>query len=393
VATVFGKEGMKFYLNGDLVGEEDYRGPEWFPERARFFIGKSNWDRDALFQGYLCEFRVWETARTSHEIRQSMYRRLTGEEPHLRGYWRFDQFEGRAVRDLSQSGLHATLMGNASIMTVPGPPIETVQASNESKAQDSREDLVGDGKPSNYQMLMRMALQDGRVADGERRVLERAVLDEGLTDAQRKQAEWQVHGELGTGPVNQAEDTYWEILRAAYEDGVLAQSEAALLELMKGRLGLSRERAQVLKVLLAMPAVEVSADSEAISTAQSDGLRTYRELVQTALSDRSIDATEEQMLASFRRAHGFSEVDAKGVELDVRRTLRIGPINPEEETYFSLLKTAFADGDLSASEVALLEGLRGKMGISDQRAETLQGDLEGDTPVKRYGRGRWLSTQ
>jgi len=63
------------------------------------------------FPGIIDEVRVWNIARTKEDIQSSMHRVLTGNEPGLVGYWRFDEEPGaQTAVDLSPSGNHGTLI-------------------------------------------------------------------------------------------------------------------------------------------------------------------------------------------------------------------------------------------------------------------------------------------
>ncbi len=64
---------------------------------------------DAHFDGVLDEVRIWNIARTADEIKNSMSVRLTGNEPWLVAYWRFDEGAGTVAHDSSTRGNDATL--------------------------------------------------------------------------------------------------------------------------------------------------------------------------------------------------------------------------------------------------------------------------------------------
>jgi hypothetical protein len=56
---------------------------------------------DGPFNGQIDEVRIWSGARTQVEIEQGRFRRLTGTEPGLEGYWRLDEGTGTSVEDAS----------------------------------------------------------------------------------------------------------------------------------------------------------------------------------------------------------------------------------------------------------------------------------------------------
>ena len=59
--------------------------------------------------GDLDEVRIWSVARTQAEIRGAMNTCLSGNEPDLAGYWRFDEGSGQAIIDSSANNNSGTL--------------------------------------------------------------------------------------------------------------------------------------------------------------------------------------------------------------------------------------------------------------------------------------------
>lgn len=64
------------------------------------------------FDGVMDELRIWNRALTENEIRETMCRRLKGDEPDLIGYWNFDETSGDVLKDLSPNGHDGILKGN-----------------------------------------------------------------------------------------------------------------------------------------------------------------------------------------------------------------------------------------------------------------------------------------
>jgi signal transduction histidine kinase/ligand-binding sensor domain-containing protein/CheY-like chemotaxis protein len=119
LAAVSGKGGMRFYLNGELVAQNEYEGSfAGTGNTSDNFLGKSNWKENADFQGQLDEVRVWNRARTQEQIRAGMRQTLSGGEPGLVALWNFD--EGDA-RDHSPSSHHGQLKGGAQCRALPFP--------------------------------------------------------------------------------------------------------------------------------------------------------------------------------------------------------------------------------------------------------------------------------
>jgi len=63
------------------------------------------------FKGSIDEFRIWEVARTQAQIQANMDNTLTGAEPNLVGYWKFEDNTGTTVIDSSLNGNDGTLTG------------------------------------------------------------------------------------------------------------------------------------------------------------------------------------------------------------------------------------------------------------------------------------------
>jgi ligand-binding sensor domain-containing protein len=111
IAAVSGKDGMKLYINGVLVGESSYTGSFAAINSGEMnYFGKSQWIENTDFEGQLDEIRVWNVARTQEQIQKTMYKKLTGKEKNIVGLWNFDS---RDARDSSTNGYDGQLMGEA----------------------------------------------------------------------------------------------------------------------------------------------------------------------------------------------------------------------------------------------------------------------------------------
>ncbi|MDZ8236373.1 MAG: LamG-like jellyroll fold domain-containing protein [Nostoc sp. ChiQUE01a] len=55
----------------------------------------------SFFRGAIAEVRLWNKALSCENVQKNMSRRLTGKEPGLIGYWRFEEGEGDKVRNLA----------------------------------------------------------------------------------------------------------------------------------------------------------------------------------------------------------------------------------------------------------------------------------------------------
>ncbi|HYV27989.1 MAG TPA: LamG-like jellyroll fold domain-containing protein, partial [Candidatus Eisenbacteria bacterium] len=130
IAAVSGREGMKLYLDGGLLGTNSFTGGFGVIKggpRAR--LGRSVVNDEPLTDGQLAEVRVWKVARTEAQIRQTMFQRLIGNEPGLAGLWNFDKVENGFVRDATPALHHSKLIGAAQIVQADFPGAAGVRSS------------------------------------------------------------------------------------------------------------------------------------------------------------------------------------------------------------------------------------------------------------------------
>ena len=114
LAVVTGPRGVKLYLDGALRETSTYTGSfAAIGDGSRNYLGRNNWKESAPFvtelQGQIDEVRVWNYARTTEQIRESLFTTLTGHEPGLVGYWNFDD---GTVNDLAPGHHHGQAVGN-----------------------------------------------------------------------------------------------------------------------------------------------------------------------------------------------------------------------------------------------------------------------------------------
>ncbi len=108
LTAVSGAGGMRFYVNGVLVGDHSYAGSfAAMGGNPDNYLGKSNWEGNAYFHGQLDEVRVWSVSRSGAEIGAGMAQRLRGDEV---GLWNFDAGD---ARDQSANGHTGQMRGRA----------------------------------------------------------------------------------------------------------------------------------------------------------------------------------------------------------------------------------------------------------------------------------------
>src|SRR5262249_55557919 len=86
LAAVTGKEGMKLYFMGIWTGKNEYPGSfKAIGNGNQISLGRNTAKltdpTSPDFHGEMDEVRVWRIARTAEQIRQNMFRNLTGNEP------------------------------------------------------------------------------------------------------------------------------------------------------------------------------------------------------------------------------------------------------------------------------------------------------------------------
>lgn len=125
VAAASGPAGMRLYLNGQLIGTHPSTNSFAAIGNGRNYLGYPNthdWPggnhNDAPFRGQMTEVRVWRVARTEVQIRETMFKDLTGAEPNLAGLW---NFRDGTAKDFSTNAHHGMFNGGARVVQAPRP--------------------------------------------------------------------------------------------------------------------------------------------------------------------------------------------------------------------------------------------------------------------------------
>ena len=81
---------MKLYINGMAVASRSFPKKPVYKSRLPLRVGWTHSDDERsnqfFFEGELADVRIWNTARTAHEIESHMNVTLTGDDPNLVGY-------------------------------------------------------------------------------------------------------------------------------------------------------------------------------------------------------------------------------------------------------------------------------------------------------------------
>ncbi|MEO8428732.1 MAG: LamG-like jellyroll fold domain-containing protein, partial [Verrucomicrobiota bacterium] len=137
---------MKLFLNGFLVGTNAVTESFNAISGTRNFIG--GWNLAAggpgvgSFAGQIDEFRVWKVARTEEQVRDNMFRKLTGTEAGLAGLWNFDVVENGLVKDLSPGRHDGKMIGNAKAVAAELPASIQTTANERVLDLDGKESYV-----------------------------------------------------------------------------------------------------------------------------------------------------------------------------------------------------------------------------------------------------------
>lgn len=126
-AVMKGAYDIDLYVNGFntggfYTGDSDQPMSSLFPNdvsKIGFYLANGITYR---FQGIIDEIRIWNHALSETQVRQTMCKKLTGNEPGLIGYWTFDETSGNTLLDKSANNFHGQLKGNPT-RVFSGAPI------------------------------------------------------------------------------------------------------------------------------------------------------------------------------------------------------------------------------------------------------------------------------
>jgi Concanavalin A-like lectin/glucanases superfamily len=97
------------YVNGAAVVSGTVMAPNDVT-RTDNYIGRSNWAGDAYANAIFDDLRIWNVARSPQEIQADLAAPLTGSEPGLVAYWKFDETNGTTTYDATTNHFDGTLV-------------------------------------------------------------------------------------------------------------------------------------------------------------------------------------------------------------------------------------------------------------------------------------------
>ena len=110
ISTAHGKSDLTSISLGDKAADDEFGNGGDF----NFYFGRSygdSHDRSRMFDGELCEARIWSVARTQDELRATMYDVPDpANQPGLCAYWKFDEGTGTVIEDKTGRGNNARVI-------------------------------------------------------------------------------------------------------------------------------------------------------------------------------------------------------------------------------------------------------------------------------------------
>jgi hypothetical protein len=106
----FRTKEAEVYLNGELQTEKEALAGKIPANNGIRYFGAQT-PAGSSFQGIIDEIRLWNRPRLQSELKSDRHVRLTGLEPGLVGYWRFDEASGDTIYDQNNNAVNGALSG------------------------------------------------------------------------------------------------------------------------------------------------------------------------------------------------------------------------------------------------------------------------------------------
>jgi hypothetical protein len=133
---------VRVFVNGVLEAQQTLANTRPLIAQSTLTLGANTID-GRYFNGWMDEVRVWNVARDATELRATMHERLTGNEPGLLVYWRFDEPGSQLLFDSSSTHENAAVVGLAAWVPSDAPVCEArPDASRDAPADASSPDVT-----------------------------------------------------------------------------------------------------------------------------------------------------------------------------------------------------------------------------------------------------------
>jgi hypothetical protein len=121
---------MRFYRDGTLVmGINDFRTGTLLRDFGSLILGQDQdnlgggFDSNQALEGQLDEVRIWSIARSQETIQSNKHISLSGAEPNLVAYYRFDEAGGLTATNSATNINHGQLNGSTTNRVVSSAPV------------------------------------------------------------------------------------------------------------------------------------------------------------------------------------------------------------------------------------------------------------------------------
>ena len=121
-ATVATDGTANIYINGELVGTQAHQLPDNV-QRTRNYIGRSNWNNDAYFDGKIDDISMWNVALTQSEITEWMYKDIDNTHPYYNQLLFSYSFNDNTANDNSNYNHDAEMMNSVATPLFRGPEL------------------------------------------------------------------------------------------------------------------------------------------------------------------------------------------------------------------------------------------------------------------------------
>ena len=123
VAGVFTTSGATLLVNGQTVGSNPNLLRSRVKEDTENVLGSTGNGNGGLLDGQMDEVRFWKGARTEAQIRENMFKSLTGREEGLLSLWNFNNVTNAVVKDLGPGGFDGRVVGGARQVGADRPTV------------------------------------------------------------------------------------------------------------------------------------------------------------------------------------------------------------------------------------------------------------------------------
>jgi len=150
---------------------------------------------------------------------------------------------------------------------------------------------------------------------------------------------------------------YDNIVRTAWQDGIVTKDEQIMLEDMAMYLGLEPHDTEPIEKRVREESTNPDAENSSL----------YKQMLEVAWQDGEVDANEQAMLDSLASMLGLDS--ARDVQLD----WVCDRLDDRLKAYCSAMEAAWEDGEVTDDEENMLESMRNSLTITEEEHKTILG--------------------